>query len=547
MHPRSALAGALLLAAAGVSLAGCGEARNAAESGGASAACTFCHGTPGRTGNLPGTDPDLPAAPPALPVGAPASAVGAHEAHVNPPATGALRGPLPCSECHDPTPTTLAHASKPPPQPVSFGTLARTAPASPSYAGAAPAPTCSAVYCHGAFSFDGGDPAGPYGGQVVGNSFAPTWTGGASQAACGTCHDLPPKGHLVLSPNLGPLPYAPQVCAGCHPMTVLPSGAIDVSAANSPGTHANGQVDEGAHPDPSWCVLSGNFGSAAGCAPESPGNPRGGLHGRAALDFTPPSTGLAACLKCHSVGGVAYGSAEGEATSSCNDCHTAAGVPNWLSSCTFCHGTPGRTGNFPGTDANLAAAPPFGVQGETSSSQVAVGAHQAHVNPTAGAALASPFSCTQCHNPMPPAAPHPSGATSLVAFGGLAAAGPTAPSWNPTAATCAATYCHGNYSGDFAYTFYGDPRTASYAGKNATATWTSGPMTCGSCHGNPPTIPGMSQSYVWHSGSHGGGNNCDLCHPDANATGTAITNLALHVNGVVDVQATFVTSCFGCH
>ena len=32
-----------------------------------------------------------------------------------------------------------------------------------------------------------------------------------------------------------------------------------------------------------------------------------------------------------------------------------------------------------------------------------------------------------------------------------------------------------------------------------------------------------------------------------NAAGTAITNPALHVNGIVEVQAAFQSSCFNCH
>ncbi len=46
---------------------------------------------------------------------------------------------------------------------------------------------------------------------------------------------------------------------------------------------------------------------------------------------------------------------------------------------------------------------------------------------------------------------------------------------------------------------------------------------------------------------HGGGTNCDLCHPDANADGTALTDPAKHVNGVVDVAAEYKASCFNCH
>jgi hypothetical protein len=87
--------------------------------------------------------------------------------------------------------------------------------------------------------------------------------------------------------------------------------------------------------------------------------------------------------------------------------------------------------------------------------------------------------------------------------------------------------------------------TVSYAGKSATPNWTDAPMACNSCHDNPP------RTGVWHSGAHGGGNQCQLCHPDATGTtagvGTGITNLAMHVNGTVDVTPQWTGSCFNCH
>ena len=50
-------------------------------------------------------------------------------------------------------------------------------------------------------------------------------------------------------------------------------------------------------------------------------------------------------------------------------------------SCTSCHGTSGRAG-IAGSDPKQNAAPPVGVHGETATSALAVGAHQAHLNQT---------------------------------------------------------------------------------------------------------------------------------------------------------------------
>ncbi len=545
MRDRSVLAVGASLALA---LAACGDARPlVGGGGGGTAGCALCHGAAGRTGNFPGTDPLLEAAPPRPPQNAPAYAVGAHQPHLNPTVAGALRGPLPCNSCHNPVPTDYSHVSNPPAEVVVFGGLALgpvsasagTNPGTARWDIATGNPTCSAVYCHGSFQWFGN---GQGGSDVMGNAFTPDWTKGPGQATCGSCHDLPPKGHVDLSPNLGTAPLSPAACSGCHPDTVRADGTISVSVSTGTSAHINGQIDEGAHADPNWCVLSSAFGQSAGCAPESASNPIGGAHTLAALDFTSPATGMQACLQCHSVGGVDFSSADGQPTSSCNDCHAAAGHPGWLTDCTFCHGTANRPANVPGTDPFLAAAPPRGVQGETDTTQAAVGAHQAHVNPTSAAQLANPFSCSQCHNPMPPAAPHPSGATSLVTFGGIATTGGAAPTYSP-ATGCSATYCHGNYSP---------------GGNKFNPSWTGGASqgACGTCHDLPPATGGLIPTtsppesiHVFHASV---GLTCGNCHPGYGfATGPV--NLSLHVNGVVDVGNNITSwdpttgACVGCH
>jgi predicted CxxxxCH...CXXCH cytochrome family protein len=70
---------------------------------------------------------------------------------------------------------------------ISFGPLARTGGASPSWNGT----TCSNVYCHGSFT----------GGKV----YAPTWTAPVT-STCGTCHGLPP---------VAPHPQNAD-CSACH-------------------------------------------------------------------------------------------------------------------------------------------------------------------------------------------------------------------------------------------------------------------------------------------------------------------------------------------
>ena len=121
--------------------------------------------------------------------------------------------------------------------------------------------------------------------------------------------------------------------------------------------------------------------------------------------------------------------------------------------------------------------------------------------------------------------------------------------------TCSNVACHGVPAGTFSYFFpdgSGEPtfNTVDFGGVYATTpVWGTTGNTCTACHGNPP------RNGAWHGGQHAGGptaatNQCQFCHPDAtgsNGRGTAITNLSLHLNGVVNVQARFKSSCFGCH
>lgn len=193
---------ALLLVAAAL---GCGDARPAA--GPRLDRCVLCHGD----SNRPSTalNPALPAAPPAgtrgetLPT---QPAVGAHQAHLN---DGPLSGAMRCTECHV-VPADLAHAADP--LQLTWGPLATHGNATPYWDPGALA--CSATYCHGNF---------PDGNKAN----APIWTGGSGQAACGSCHGIPP-----------PSPHPQNAdCGGCHPGYTSSTVNVDL--------HVNGKPDFG--------------------------------------------------------------------------------------------------------------------------------------------------------------------------------------------------------------------------------------------------------------------------------------------------------------
>jgi predicted CxxxxCH...CXXCH cytochrome family protein len=217
-----------------------------------------------------------------------------------------------------------------------------------------------------------------------------------------------------------------------------------------------------------------------------------GFHAQAA------NAGLSTCQACH---GANLDGTGGSTTISCARCHGAS----WRTDCTFCHG---------GTDSTSGAPPrtTWGRSGEA----VRVGAHTAHLSATHG--LSGAVTCATCHVvPTEALSPgHADAATATVTFSGLASQGVTA-SWNRSAATCT-TYCHGA-------TLSGGTRTAPV--------WTDltgGPRACGACHGAPPPAP------------HSPSSACGSCHSGYTAT---TVNLAIHVNGTLDVVPLTCTSCHG--
>lgn len=166
--------------------------------------------------------------------------VGAHQAHLR----ATLGKALKCQECHN-VPTQLyaaGHLGTGLPANVVLGdTLANLVTASgmfvphPSYD--ANAIQCNNTYCHGNWEVTKAS-ASPYNryiyvdSLITGNNYSPKWTGGASEAACGSCHGLPPKGHLQ------GLDLTTCGNSGCHPGVVDGNGNI-----LDPTKHINGKID----------------------------------------------------------------------------------------------------------------------------------------------------------------------------------------------------------------------------------------------------------------------------------------------------------------
>jgi predicted CxxxxCH...CXXCH cytochrome family protein len=320
---------------------------------------------------------------------------------------------------------------------------------------------------------------------------APVWNKvDGTQAACGTCHGLPPAGS---HPAVG---SATTGCATCHPETVNADGSLNLPG----GKHVDGVLQVTGH---------GNYTSPA-------------VHGPAFLDALAVNPAAPSCTGCH---GLSYGGAG--AAPSCNACHSAAGwsLP-WQSNCSFCHGsrsTAARAG-YPVLQHPTWAAPPDDVNGRLSGTNSAArtGAHQAHLSGVlaGGSSIAAPFACETCHA-LPSDLSHVDGsaARAVVALSGAGQASlPLAlGSYDPASGNCT-TYCHGS-------TLNGGslpaPRWSITDGTQAA---------CGACHGVPPV--GGGHPFVSSAVT-----GCSVCHPDTmNANGTLNVAGGKHVDGVIQAS-----------
>jgi len=191
-------------------------------------ACNTCHG------NFTGAVSDtLSWAPPRASNGdtqQSSPGVGAHQPHLLPGGVGAA---VRCTECHTLFPNVYDARHLNPSSLVVFdGPLSMHATAvTPNPQWNAGALKCSNTYCHGNFTFRRAASPFQFGyvdSVMVGSNAAPVWNAGG-QAQCGSCHGLPPTGHL---------PEALNACATCHTAIVDANGNII-----DPSKHINGKIN----------------------------------------------------------------------------------------------------------------------------------------------------------------------------------------------------------------------------------------------------------------------------------------------------------------
>ncbi|MEW6507956.1 MAG: CxxxxCH/CxxCH domain-containing protein [Bacteroidota bacterium] len=158
-------------------------------------------------------------------------AVGAHSEHLYNTKIGAA---VLCNECHK-VPSglfTTGHVNDGTSKAeVIFGSLSNKGSVNSSYDFTSN--KCSNTYCHGNFTFSKANSIYQFAyteDEMVGKNFSPDWKKvDGSQSACGTCHGLPPQGHV---------PSELKSCATCHQGVVDNKGKIIDKTK-----HINGQIN----------------------------------------------------------------------------------------------------------------------------------------------------------------------------------------------------------------------------------------------------------------------------------------------------------------
>jgi predicted CxxxxCH...CXXCH cytochrome family protein len=190
----------------------------------------------------------------------------------------------------------------------------------------------------------------------------------------------------------------------------------------------------------------------------------------------------------------------------CDRCHGNPPASHARNDCATCHPADaphidgivqvGRTPGCSGCHGSATSpAPPSDLSGNTFTTAIGVGAHQAHLQ----SQISAPIACATCHL-VPSAIDSPGHIDTPSPAEVVAIVG-----WDRTTQTCTAS-CHGP----------------------ARPAWTSsGQVTCGSCHGLPPADASHSPTMTIAS--------CTSCHPDVDSFGS-FTNVSAHADGNVDLR-----------
>jgi predicted CxxxxCH...CXXCH cytochrome family protein len=513
-----------------------------------SMACTSCHGT----------DPD-----PAPPVDTERHGettyrgVGAHQSHL---AASDWRATIACEECHH-VPVTVedpGHLDTELPAELTFGAIAGADGAAPIFDGE----RCSSTYCHGATLLAGGTSTEPSWMRVDG-----------TEAACGTCHGLPPAA-----------PHPPNArCGSCHSNIDMErhftaperhvDGVVDLAGMTCTSCHGSGDqpappVDTVGNDDTSARgvgahrshLRTSDWRAAISCdvchqVPAELGDvdhldsdlpAELSFRGVAAGGGGRPSFDGARCASvyCHGAtldaGGTntepTWTTVDGTETE-CGTCHALPPEPPHPTNpgCASCHPVLDAARRFTAPERHVDGvvdlagmtctschgsddqpAPPLDTLGRDDTGLMSVGAHRSHLGASDWHAEVV---CSDCHavpDEIGDAGHMDSALPAELDFGELASSRGAVPEL--VGETCTGVYCHG----------------ASLHGRGGTNTepeWTTVDGTeaaCGTCHAIPPHFPAPS---------------CGGCHPSMAAAGREFIDPDLHVNGLLEAEG----GCLICH
>jgi len=227
------------------------------------------------------------------------------------------------------------------------------------------------------------------------------------------------------------------------------------------------------------------------------------------------------CQQCH---GSNYDG--GLVNVSCFTCHTQPAGPE---NCSTCHGS------------ETSPAPPLDLNGNTSTTEHGVGAHQVHL---AGNLKGKTLSCAECHvvptsfsnaghvdSDSPAEAPMNGFLATLKTNdpstndydSGLPLFDPD-PAYNSADFSCSNTYCHGTFKN-------GNTDNAPV--------WTNpSSSTCGTCHGDPTKSDSFEKALpktTEQGGSHPGGLDCSICHGGVVDANLKFINVSKHIDGKLNL------------
>ena len=498
--------------------------------------CNSCHGTD-KSGGPPtdlegNTTSDF-------------AGVGAHQNHLQASGT---HDAVPCESCHAVPEDIDSHRAfdAGPPASITFGGLSTHDKSTPAYDSTKR--QCSGTYCHGGYQ--------------------PNWTNPRdSTGACGSCHGLPPpaphpqnancshchaavidadRNFVNKSLHIDGVVEKGTDCNSCHgtdknggpPPDLEGNTTSDFAGVGAHQNHLQASVTHDAIPCNSCHVVPADIDSHR---PFDAGPPAtitfGGLstndnstpaydsakhqcsgtycHGGYQPNWTTPRDSTGACGSCHGL----PPPAPHPQNTDCSRCHSQVidanrnfvnkslhinGVVNLSTACNGCHGTDPTGG------------PPPDLEGNTTSDKPGVGAHQNHLQASATHATVP---CNSCH--VVPADVNAPGhidspLPAEITFGGLSTSNNSTPIYDASTHKCSNTYCHQSIV-PTNNPIWQQPRDSTAA--------------CGSCHGLPPPAPHPQKT------------DCSTCHSQVIDSNRNFVNVALHVDGTVQVTP----QCNSCH